>query len=287
MATSQSTALTRATAPTAASKAKANENDVDAATQGKRKRDALAQVPKNANKAKSALAPKVVKPRGNDPPSAKSKFDGVVIKSKPPPSSGSRQPLSTVAATRRASKTTAQVRPLPDIKEDLAPAPVQIDDAMAVDVVPSVPQTNPKGAYRPSTVTASHAIKQEVQRVDLSKRTASHLNIKTDTREDDNRVFKKRRTSSDAPDEAKLFEEQDEHEAQVAASLDAGIDSEPEADPNGDEWDDLDAEDGDDPLMVSEYVTEIFDYMKHIEVAASHVHRPQLSDLSPIAHHAS
>ncbi|KAG8216530.1 cyclin-like protein [Butyriboletus roseoflavus] len=269
MATSQSTALTRATAPTAASRAKANENDVDPANQGKRKRDALAQVPKNANKTKSALAPKEVKSKGNDLPSAKAKFDGVVIKSKAPPSTGSRQPLSTVVATRRASKATAKARPLAVVKEDLASAPVHTDDAMAVDVVPSVPLTKPKDAYRPPTVTASHVIKQEVQRADLSKRTTSHLNVKTDTREeDDNRVFKKRRTSSDAPDEAKLFEEQDEHEAQVAASLDAGINSEPEADPNGDEWDDLDAEDGDDPLMVSEYVTEIFDYMKHVELTA-------------------
>jgi len=32
------------------------------------------------------------------------------------------------------------------------------------------------------------------------------------------------------------------------------------------EWDDLDAEDSGDPLMVSDYVVEIFDYMKQLEV---------------------
>lgn len=32
------------------------------------------------------------------------------------------------------------------------------------------------------------------------------------------------------------------------------------------DWDDLDAEDADDPLMVSEYVVEIFDYMRQLEV---------------------
>ena len=272
MATSQSTALTRATAPTAASRAKANENDVDPAAQGKRKRDALAQVPKNANKPKSALAPKDVKGKANDPPSAKAKFDGVVIKSKAP-STGNRQPLSIVAATRRTAKATApqpKVRPLADVKEDVDPAPVHIDDAMAVDAAPPAPLTNAKRAYRPSTVTASNVIKHEVQRADLSKRTTSHLNVKTDIREEeDNRVFKKRRTSSDEPDEAKLFEQED-HEAHLAASPDAAIDSEPEADPNGDEWDDLDAEDGDDPLMVSEYVIEILDYMKSVEVRQPH-----------------
>jgi hypothetical protein len=32
------------------------------------------------------------------------------------------------------------------------------------------------------------------------------------------------------------------------------------------DWDDLDAEDAGDPLMVSEYVVEIFEYMRHLEV---------------------
>lgn len=32
------------------------------------------------------------------------------------------------------------------------------------------------------------------------------------------------------------------------------------------DWDDLDAEDSGDPLMVSDYVVEIFDYMKELEV---------------------
>lgn len=32
-------------------------------------------------------------------------------------------------------------------------------------------------------------------------------------------------------------------------------------------WDDLDAEDENDPLMVAEYVVEIFDYMKQLEVS--------------------
>ncbi|KAF8546851.1 hypothetical protein OG21DRAFT_1479616 [Imleria badia] len=261
MATSQSTAASSATAPTAASRAKANENDMDAATQGKRKRDTLAQVPKNANKPKSALAPKDPKAKGNDIPSAKAKFDGVVIKSRAPPSTGNRQPLSIVAATRQTSKATvpqSKVRPLANIKEDAKPPPVHTDDAMAIDA----------STYRPSAVPVSHVIKQEVQRADLSKRTTSHLNVKPDTREaDDKHVLKKRRTSSNVPDEAWLFEEQEDHAAQAAASLDAGIDSEPEADPNADEWDDLDAEDGDDPLMVSEYVNEILDYMKNVELA--------------------
>lgn len=212
----------------------------------------------------------------------------MVIKSKPPPSAGNRQPLSTVAATRRTSKTTAhqsKVRPLADVKEEINPVPVHTDDAMAVDPAPSVPLTNAKGAYRPSTVTASHVIKHEVQRADLSKRTTSHLNVKVDSREEDNRVFKKRRTSSDVPDEAKPFKGQEHLQPQVAVSLDAGVDSEAEADPNGNEWDDLDAEDGDDPLMVSEYVIEILDYMKNTEVSTSYIDCSQSADHLSV-HHA-
>ena len=34
------------------------------------------------------------------------------------------------------------------------------------------------------------------------------------------------------------------------------------------EWDDLDADDHSDPLMVSEYVVEIYEYMKVLEVSS-------------------
>jgi len=40
----------------------------------------------------------------------------------------------------------------------------------------------------------------------------------------------------------------------------------PEADPETSPWDDLDAVDINDPLMVSEYVQDIFQYLKHIEL---------------------
>lgn len=42
--------------------------------------------------------------------------------------------------------------------------------------------------------------------------------------------------------------------------------SEFEEEVENDAWDDLDAEDADDPLMVSEYVVEIFEYLKKVEV---------------------
>ena len=133
---------------------------------------------------------------GNDPP-AKAEFDGVVIKLKAP-STGNRQPSPQLGVLTRP--------PHPSLKCARSWM-IHIDDAMAIDAAPSTPLTNAKRAYRPSTVTASNVIKYDVQRADLSKRTASYLNVKTDIREEeDSRVFKKRRTSSDVPDEAKLLE---------------------------------------------------------------------------------
>lgn len=210
-----STATSRVTAPTLASRAKVvgkDENKVDHTAQGKRKREALGEVTKNTTK-NIAVASKDSKAE---------KFDGVVIKT----ATNVRQPLRTVAGptTRRSARggvpVPSQIHPLEEVKEDVrepvknAPVYVQPREAkMAVE---------------------------------------------------DDRVFKKRRTSSDVPDDVKSFDEEDQHE--VAQALELGVESEPEADPNGDDWDDLDADDADDPLMVNEYVVEIFQYMKQIEL---------------------
>lgn len=82
--------------------------------------------------------------------------------------------------------------------------------------------------------------------------------------EDEPRSSKRFRTSSEAPYAA----------ADIEEGLDEGEDDlfdlhlhSIEADPNGDEWDDLDADDGDDTIMVNEYVVEIFEYLKQNEVS--------------------
>lgn len=45
-------------------------------------------------------------------------------------------------------------------------------------------------------------------------------------------------------------------------------------------WEDLDAEDHDDPLMVTEYVEEIFNYMRKLEVRATGLALHDASSLS-------
>lgn len=258
------TLQSRALGATAASRAKVGANDenkVDLTLQGKRKREALGEVTtKNINKNKAAAtAAKDGKGKGKEVAlPTKEMFDGVVIKAKP------TIPLRQITApTRRTTRSVIapEVKPLKDIKEELV---VNDDDAMAVDDHPPAPEPSRRVSTRRSGANTQQVITQEVQRVQAARRTSSHLVLKTETHEEvqDDRVFKKRRTSSDAPETD--IDEQAQHEAEVAAVLD--VDVAPEADPDGDEWDDLDAEDSDDPLMVSEYVVEIFKYMKQTEL---------------------
>jgi G2/mitotic-specific cyclin 1/2 len=124
--------------------------------------------------------------------------------------------------------TTTQPQALEQVVE------VCDEDAMAMDEQPTAAaQLTPKTIQ---SVASSRRVQVQEQEEDAEA----------------TRVFKKRRTSSKAPvSEAQMFEEQ----VDLAA------------DPKGDEWEDLDAEDADDPLVVSEHVVEIFKYMKEVEVS--------------------
>lgn len=258
------TLQSRALGATAASRAKVGANDenkVDLSLQGKRKREALGEVTtKNINKNKvTATAAKDGKGKGKEvAPPTKETFDGVVIKAKP---AISLKQITAPARRTTRSAIVPEVKPLKDLKEEPI---VNDEDAMAVDVHPPAPETSRRVSTRRSGANTQQVITQEVQRVQTTRRTSSHLVFKAETQEEvqDDRVFKKRRTSSDAPETD--IDEQAQHEAEVAAVLDDDV--APEADPDGDEWDDLDAEDSDDPLMVSEYVVEIFKYMKLTEL---------------------
>ncbi|KAJ7157973.1 g2/mitotic-specific cyclin cdc13 [Mycena crocata] len=74
--------------------------------------------------------------------------------------------------------------------------------------------------------------------------------------DDEQPTSKRQRTSSVGPDDVE----------EIAAELTVYSDDE-EADPDGDQWEDLDAEDWDDPLMVSEYVVDIQRYLKEAEMS--------------------
>jgi hypothetical protein len=107
----------------------------------------------------------------------------------------------------------------------------------------------------------------------LSTATRRNLPIEDAWEQDEieaesNHIFKKRRTSSDAP---KLHNEEEEVEVEDQVRRRGSKStfttlSMVEAVPDGAEWEDLNAEDADNPMMVSEYINDIFEYLKVVEV---------------------
>ncbi|KAI0264671.1 cyclin-like protein [Gloeopeniophorella convolvens] len=278
----QSGIPTRLTAPTAATRAKTLTKDTqqeDPAAQGKRKRSAFGEVVVNKPKVRG-LADNKGKAKEEAPAASATtgKFAGVVIKKSTATTTAapqSRQALRTVVAptsvveavpkrTLRSNGTAGRV--LADVKEE--PQTLHVD-AMVVDppnLHPPPPRANGHSRKPSSTAVPRRA----------SARTVKHemrVQEQDEIEVGEHRVFKKRRTSSDLPeafvDEVKEEVEVEDQirdiaEQELQRHL-GDIARELEADPDGDQWDDLDAEDVDDPMMVSEYVTEIFDYLKVVE----------------------
>ncbi|TDL24632.1 A/B/D/E cyclin [Rickenella mellea] len=120
-------------------------------------------------------------------------------------------------------------------------------------LVPAPPATR-KAAARSSTTTTTTTT-AVFRRPSIQKKPS--LRAKEEPAEEEPEL-KRRRTSSEAPDEP--LETLDRESNDIAA-VDAGL-----AADNDEGWDDLDREDDDDPLMVSEYVVEIFNYLKEVEL---------------------
>lgn len=244
--------------------------DLDKHAPPKRKREALGEV---AGGNKAPL--RTMKGKEKEASTAvKKEYEGVVMKTKP---ASSRQPLRTVASkqiTRKdageagASKPKLEKPVKEEVKETkVKPARDENEHAMAID--------HPTADRMPSlTVRRSLVASHQEHKVVLPKtatrghRVRREIIEKIEEEEEEVRVFKKRRTSSDAPEPE--AEEEEDPEAALHARLDAEMEAfanEEEHDPETSGWDDLDAEDGDDPLMVSEYVVEIFQYMKQLELS--------------------
>ncbi|KAH9974140.1 cyclin-like protein [Lactifluus volemus] len=257
--TTQSSVFTRVTGTAASTRSKpvAKDSQLEDPAQGKRKRPTLGEVVVNKPKVRGTTADKGKgKELAMAAPVPPTKFAGVVIKSKPAATTAaplSRQALRTVTAPPR--------RPDPAPKRT---TPLHVD-AMAID--PPDLHVPPRHVNGPSRKPGSVAttVRQTSIKEDVPNRDETEVEA--------NRIFKKRRTSSEDPEP---------HENQVEVDIDTedqtrgiaerelqkhlhDLEREVEADPNGTEWEDLDAEDADDPMMVSEYVNEIFDYLKVAE----------------------
>ena len=286
--------LSRATSSTAATRAKSvgvATSQVDPAAQGKRKRAALGEVPKPPeNKAKALhVGPGPTDPKGKERvKEIKEKFEGVVLK-QTTTTTTVRKPLRTVvdststtsvATTRRTRSTitAAPSQPHAGQSHQLEVLREHDEDAMAVDPQPPAPVPSPK-----RFVAAREAVRTGVPAsTRVPRRIPSRSTKQEEDEEEVNRAYKKRRTSSDMPEVAALHDA--EVEEAVIPKEDADVDG--EVDPNGDLWDDLDAEDADDPLMVNEYVVEIFEYLKEVEVRPSALLCLYVTHLALANHHA-
>lgn len=251
------------TRATAASRAKAAVTNGEAKTDHppiKRKREALGEVTA-VNKPK----PLAVKGKEKEKENVKEVFDGVVLKSK---TIVTRQPLRTVAGAR--IQVPGKDKNVKDTKEGPEVINVPDDTAMVVDPVHPIKDPLPSLTVRRSIVSKDAPV-VPTRRSDALRRVSSRLKKQVIDDEEDARQIKRRRTSSEAPedshatDEALARADENAVAARVAAELEAYAE-EQEADPEASAWDDLDADDSDDPLMVSEYVVDIFKYLKQVEV---------------------
>jgi hypothetical protein len=185
----------------------------------------------------------------------KEAYDDVVIMAK---GATTRVPLRTVATTRQAAPAA--------VKKVSHEELIGEENAMAVDpptqaVLPSITVRRSSLVNETQGITARHP--------DFPHR-ASRFGFMSkhqpdDDLERDQPALKKRRTSSLPPEEDPVQAEEEGTLARITAEMKAFAEL-PEADPESSPWDDLDAVDTNDPLMVSEYVEDIFQYLKHIEV---------------------
>ncbi|KAJ7207109.1 g2/mitotic-specific cyclin cdc13 [Mycena pura] len=259
---------TRATAPTAASRAKIGLNNaVDAKTEvpaGKRKREALGENAALGNN------------RGKGQPAKGKEKEGVAKQEKLDSATGkpttlrtTRQPLRTVAGTRH-NAVIEEAETVLNVKDEVR---LVDDNAMLVDLPPQ--PSLPVVSVRKSLVSRENTSVATRHTDAAPRRHSTRFSVRQQQLEDDddedNRAHKRRKTSSDSPDEVALEETRIQNEeeavtARIAAELAAYADDEPEADPETSPWDDLDADDADDPAMASEYVADIFNYLKQVEL---------------------
>lgn len=139
---------------------------------------------------------------------------------------------------------------------------VKDEDAMVVDhpvpvvLVPAVPKHVAERTARTRVSTsASRSNGNPASSRATFRKTALEDNLETVEEEP---VHKKRKTSPE------LGDEDDSEALEELVDSEYAIEQLDEADEG---WDDLDKDDFDDPMQASEYVNEIFDYLKSIEVS--------------------
>lgn len=241
----------RATSATAASRAKLLIDKGPDGAPAKRKREALGEViisnNNNNNGKGKTLSGKALNK------DSKVKVDNSALKVKSTTATTVRHPLKHVAGLPTVANTARRNTKILVARESTIVPEIRHEElvdrnAMAVD-------SDHHLRLKTHIIPPTHVPRKGMTRIPVV------------LGEDDERAAKRPRTSSDVPEDVDTVDRQ-----LIAADEDSPtegdleVETEVEADPDGDQWDDLDAEDHDDPIMVSEYVNHIFEYMRTIEV---------------------
>lgn len=176
---------------------------------------------------------------------------------------------SRIVVKRDEEVAPKSVQEEPSAEPSLPPS-VSEDDAMLIDdsEAPTRSARHPSTRSSVAAHTQSHAVPRKASTsVKRSTSTSSRSNRRLKQEDVDHldveHVSKKRRTSSVGPDEKPTILQDQEQPTVLKEHLE-------EAHANAlieeVKWEDLDKEDEADPLMVSEYVVEIFDYLRKLEI---------------------
>lgn len=270
-----------ATAPTVASRAK-KENLV-----GKRKREALVEVTglvsNNKNVKPKAIPGKeaeATKTMGLKKPVAAA--HNAVVEPPKKVATVKRLPSRTHIAvttrqTRSATLTAPSQQNLHHVKKEYVEEVAVVVEETVVEQPPSdhVMEVDPPAAHPPRVFTRRSI--GESRLPTLAVRHTEVVSVRHEVVEDEaesRRIYKKRHTTTPEAPPPRLLDQDDESQIEadrIAAELATDdveaveVEARARAEPV-EVWDDLDAEDEDDPLMVSEYVGEVFNYLKEIEV---------------------
>ena len=272
-AQSEQPGSSRATAATAASKARASDSKVDNVP-GKRKREVLLEVTDLVkNKRGKETADATAQGKGKD---IGVRGATIVTSTTTGTAKTTRQPSRTVYAptSRRSTRSSTASTILSrqsSAKEETAKAEVVVvedipdENAMTIDRT-----TVPSAVERPAPVFTFKRITPRIARATPAPIVVSAIpKLGTEDGIEAPRVFHRPNTASPEDGERLL---PDESQLEADRIEDELVAVEVEEDPR-DVWDDLDAEDWDDPVMASEYVVDVCKYLKEVEVCIILPHR--------------
>ncbi|PFH48095.1 hypothetical protein AMATHDRAFT_66250 [Amanita thiersii Skay4041] len=243
------------TRPPSSTVAKAKLENGSVATSVKTRRGALLEVTKQVTNNNAGKVKATAKGKEKETDVAPTKTKPVLVDVRKPLQDAARpitrrtiKPISTAAATVTkptvARKTTRQIKSAASIPKTISEKPRQPATRVVKSSVRSAPETQP---IAPSS---------------LRKRTS---NLDDDPMEEE-REFKRQHTERDVEMLPPRDESQLEVDTVAADLVHIDIETVPVQATSEQLWTDLDADDIEDPLMASEYIIDICDYWKRIEL---------------------